>query len=189
MTVQIERRLLTVREYDQMIQSGVFGEDERIELIAGEIRNMSPIGSKHAACVNRLNMFLTMSLAKKAMISIQNPIKLSDLSEPQPDVALLRPRPDFYATGLPMPTDVLLLIEVSDSTLDYDRIEKLPRYAQAGIPEVWLIDITNEVVEQYSRPRNNRYADATTLERGQTIQAHSMSELSIEVDQILGATA
>ena len=189
MTIHIERRLVTVREYEHMIKAGVLGEDERIELIAGEIRNMSPIGSKHAACVNRLNMLLTVALAKSALVSIQNPIKLSDLSEPQPDVALLRPRNDFYALNLPGPDDVLLIVEVSDTTLDYDRSEKLPRYAEAGIPEVWLVDLTNETVEQYLRPRHNRYADATTLERGQLVQAHKMDVLTLHVNAILGVTA
>ena len=128
------QRLFSVQEYERMIETGVLTEDERLELIRGEIQTMSPIGSRHAACVKRLLALLNTQYGDRAIVSIQDPIRLSATSEPQPDAALLRLRADFYATELPQPADVLLVIEVSDSTLDYDRNEKMTVYARPISP-------------------------------------------------------
>jgi Uma2 family endonuclease len=137
MTVQIQRRLFSVHEYHQMLQAGVLGEDDRLELIEGEIVQLSPINSRHAACVNRLNALFTSRLTGRAVVSVQNPIRLDTHSEPQPDLALLKPRPDFYAASHPNPEDVLLVVEVADTSADYDRGVKLALYARVGIAEVW----------------------------------------------------
>src|SRR5579863_6654097 len=136
--VQITRWAISVADYHRIAEAGILGEDDRVELIDGEVRVMSPIGNPHAATVNRYNALLSTLVGKDAIVSVQNPIQLNDMSEPQPDVVLLRFRDDFYADKTPTPADVLLIIEVSDTTLAYDRLEKLPRYALAGIPEVWL---------------------------------------------------
>lgn len=129
MSVQLLRRKFTVDQYHKMAESGILKEDDRVELIRGEIIEMSPIGTKHAACVNRLVNLLVLLLGKRVIVAPQNPVVLDNNSEPQPDVALLKPRDDFYATAHPQPQDIFLLIEVADSTILYDREEKITLYA------------------------------------------------------------
>ncbi len=130
-TLQIQRRLFTVQEYEQMIRAGLFGEDDRLELIEGEVIAMSPISPGHAGRVNRLNKLFTRRVGERALISVQNPVRLVH-SEPQPDLALLRPRADDYAEGHPQPEDVLLIVEVADTSADYDRTVRVPLYGRAG---------------------------------------------------------
>jgi len=140
MSVQIERRWFSVEEYDRMTEAGILTEDDRIELIDGEVVKMSPIGNAHAGCVKRITALCYEQVARLVMISVQDPIQLDDYSKPQPDVALLKTRPDYYAQSPPMPADILLIVEVADSSIDYDRNVKVPLYARAAIPEVWLVD-------------------------------------------------
>lgn len=140
----------TVADYARMREAGILREDDRVELLDGEVRSMGPIGPFHAAIVNVLVLLFTRQLGDRAIVSGQNPIQLHNHSEPQPDVAILQPREDFYAAAHPRPDDVLIVVEVSDSSLDYDRNEKLPRYASAGIPEVWIIDVGKQTIEQYT---------------------------------------
>ena len=137
---QVTRRRFTADEYGQMLRSGILGEDDRVELVDGEIVELRPIGSAHAAQVKRLATLLHRVAADYAIVSVQDPIHLDERSEPQPDLALLRFRDDFYAARHPTPADVLLIVEVSDSSVAYNREVKLPLYAQSGISEVWLID-------------------------------------------------
>ena len=134
MSAQIERRYFTVSEYDRMIEAGILTKDDRVELIEGEIIKMAPINSRHAACVNRLNRLLNRKAGKVAIVSVQNPIHLGEYSEPEPDLALLRPRDDFYAQSHPKPKDMLLAVEVADSSAAKDRNLKVPLFARAGIP-------------------------------------------------------
>ncbi len=185
MTVEITQRLFTADEYERMIATGILTEDERLELIDGEIRPMSPIGSRHAACVKRLIALFTEKLGRSVIVGAQDPIRLSDDTEPQPDISVLRPRDDFYATHLPRPQDVLLVIEVADTTFDFDHDTKLPRYAAAGIAEAWLIDLSNNVIEQHTRPMNNRYGNVITLQRGDVLHATVVS-LEAKTEDILG---
>ena len=117
---------------------------------------------------------------------MQNPIQLTDYTEPQPDIAVLRPREDFYAHALPLPADVLLVVEVAESSLEYDREEKIPRYAQTLIPEVWLIDVEQETITQYTQPDGTRYGREQTLERGQRIVSDTVSHLNVSVDGLFG---
>lgn len=180
-----DRRLFSADEYERMIEAGILSEDERVELIDGDIRPMSPIGSKHAACVNRLITLLTERFGRKVIIAAQNPIRLSDDTEPQPDVTVLRPRDDFYASALPRGRDVLLVVEGADTTLGFDREVKLPHYAVAGIAEAWLVDLNHDVIERYTRPMNGRYADMLTLQRGEMLQSTTL-DLSVAVEDILG---
>jgi Uma2 family endonuclease len=184
MSGQFEKRYFNVDEYYQMARAGVLKPDDRLELIEGEIIKMSPIGSPHAACVSRLDDLLRH--LSKTMIRIQNPVRLNDFSEPVPDIALLRPREDYYAARHPVPKDVLLLIEVGDTTVLTDRNIKVPLYARAGIPEVWLINLPMKTVEVYSDPEENRYSKSRKYKRGEAVVAESISGLSLGVTEILG---
>lgn len=159
--VATRRRLVTVDEFDQMARAGVFGPDERLELIEGEIVEMSPIGSLHAAYVVRLTRLLGRLAGGHASLSIQNPIRILE-SEPQPDGLLLRPRTDDYAGALPRAADILLVIEVSDTTADYDRMIKVPLYGRAGIPEAWLVDVNARALEVYQGPSAAGYREKRT---------------------------
>ncbi|MBE9005954.1 Uma2 family endonuclease [Fortiea sp. LEGE XX443] len=186
MTVQLLRRKFTVEQYHKMIESGILTENERVQLIRGEIVEMSPIGTKHAACVNCLNKLLYSKLGDRVLIAIQNPVKLNDYSEPQPDVAILKPRDDFYATTHPQPQDIFLLIEVADSTITYDREEKIPLYAEANITEVWLVDINGQIVEVYQQPIATGYQQMQKFTSGETLSIPSFPEVKISVNEIFG---
>jgi len=184
--VQITRHSFTVAEYERMGQVGIFSEDDRVELVCGEIVEMSPIGEPHAACVGRLTQIITLLLLRSAIVWVQNPIVLDDYSEPQPDVAVLKPRADFYGQAHPRPEDVLLVIEVSDTTLKYDRLVKAPLYARAGIPEVWVVNLADELVEAYVDPAEGAYRTTTTYARGEEVQSRSLAALRVSVAEILG---
>lgn len=186
MSVSVARRTFTVTEYERMASAGILNEDDRVELLEGEIIAMSPIGSLHAACVNRLNSLLTTAVGRAAVVSVQNPIRLTDFSEPEPDVALLRPRSDFYAQSHPTPADALLLIEVADTSLPYDRDTKIPLYARATIPEVWLVDLERETVTQYTRPSGEVYREVNQAGRGRSLASPIIPGLILNVDEILG---
>ena len=186
MTLQIKRRTFTVDEYQVMLRAGILTEDDRVELLDGELANMTPIGSSHAACVDRLTRILTSLLGQKAIARIQNPVRLSELSEPQPDVTLLVPRPDFYSSAHPGPRDVYLLIEVADTTGDYDRQVKLPLYAGAGISEVWLVDLAARQVEVYREPSQGSYRTTSVTKAGQRLSPLAFPELALDAKDILG---
>jgi Uma2 family endonuclease len=184
MTVEIVRRRFTVADYARMRETGILSEDDRVELLDGEVRVMSPIGPRHAAIVKRLNTLLSRLLPETFILSVQDPIQLNDYSEPQPDLAILQYRDDFYAHAHPVTDDVLFVIEVSDTTIDYDREEKLPRYAQANIAEAWLIDVDNFTVEQYLQPRNGKYLIKKLLERGDIIASQSVTALQLDIERV-----
>jgi Uma2 family endonuclease len=185
MSLQIARHFFTVAEFERMGEAGIFTKDSRLELIEGEIVEMSPIGSRHAACVKFLSRFLNAAVGDKALVSTQDPVHLDDYSEPQPDVALLRLREDFYRRAHPAPTDVLLIIEVADTTVDYDRLVKVPLYAKAGIKEVWLVNLPAEQIEIYAEPSGDAYQITSQIKRGEEAQAHTIPELSISADMML----
>lgn len=184
MPVQIARWQFTVANYSRMRETGILSEDDHVELIDGEVREMSPIGPLHAAIVNRLTRLLSAQIGNTAIISIQNPIQLNDYSEPQPDVAILQFRDDFYSGAHPVADDVLLVIEVADTPAEYDRSEKLPRYAAAHIAEAWLIDVSSQVIEQYWQPRNGKYLLKRLAERGDTVEAQAIPSLQVPIDRI-----
>jgi Uma2 family endonuclease len=185
MSVQLLRRKFTVEEYHKMVESEILTENDRVELIRGEILEMSPIGTKHAACVNRLVNLLVQLLGKQVIVAAQNPVVLNNNSEPQPDVALLKHRDDFYETAHPQSEDIFLLIEVSDSTLMYDREEKIPLYAQAKIIEVWLVDINSQTVEVYQQPTDTGYQLMRKFTAGQNLTILALPDVNITVNQIL----
>lgn len=156
MSVSVLRRRFTVDEYRRMAEAGIFSEGDRVELIEGEIVEMTPIGRRHFFCVTTLTHLLVNGVGDRALVSIQNSFRLSGRSEPEPDVAVLRRRPDYRSVDVG-PDDVVLLIEVADTSLEYDREVKLPVYAQAGIPGVWIVDLSGERVEVYRRPGRDGY--------------------------------
>ncbi len=153
-----KQRRFTVDEYHRMGEAGVFSENDRVELLDGRIYVMSPIGSEHASCVDRLTRLFVLRTGNDAVVRVQNPVRLADDSEPEPDLALLEPREDAYASEHPAPASVLLIVEVADTSLAFDRDVKLPLYAEAGIPEVWIVDLENDTVHAYRNPSGNGYA-------------------------------
>jgi Uma2 family endonuclease len=186
MAVQVSRRLFTVDEYHQMAQAGILTEDDRVELLEGEIIQMAAIGSRHAACVDRLNHLFSRYVAGRAIVRVQSPIHLSEISEPQPDLALLRLRPDFYAAAHPGPQDILLVIEVADTSVGYDQEAKLPRYAQTSIAEAWIVNIPEDRLEVYRQPTFEGYQEVVHLGRGEHLTPVAFPDLSLAVDTILG---
>jgi Uma2 family endonuclease len=186
MAIELPKRHFNVDEYYRMAEAGILSEDDRVELIEGEIVEMSPIGAHHAACVDRLTALLYGVVGEAAIVRVQNPIRLSDLSEPQPDITLVRPRDDFYASGHPTPADVLLVVEVADTSQRIDRRVKLPLFAKAGIPEVWLVDLPTQVVEAHTEPVRGRYRSSRRAGRGDSLEAHNVPGLALSVDAILG---
>lgn len=173
----------TVDEYHRMAELGLWGEDDQIELVEGEIIDMSPIGPRHAACVRRLNDRLSQRVRERATLGVQDPVRLSDLSEPQPDIAVLRHRSDYYADAHPGPGDVLLLIEVADTSVAFDRGTKVPLYARAGVPGVWLVDLDGEAVEVFEGPGRNGYTETRRAHRGEGLD---VAGVTVAVDDILG---
>ena len=210
MTVQSLQRLFTIDDYHKMIDAGILHEDDRVELMNGEIQTMSPIDSVHAANVNRLNRLLTRLIDEQAIVSIQNPLELNDYSEPQPDLVLLRWRDDFYEEHHPTPEDTLLVIEVANpvflksfvphlpvrrwdktfqdsyTSVIFDRTSKLPRYAAAGIPEVWIVNIKQHVIEQYTQPVGDEYVNRKIIRRGLVATTCLEPILELPLERIFG---
>jgi len=181
------RHRLTVDDYHRMADAGIFGQHDRIELIDGELIDMAPIGQGHAGMVGGLAEALFIACAGRAIVWPQNPIRIDRWSEPQPDLALLRRRPDFYATGeRPGPADVLLLIEVADSSLAFDRRVKLPLYARAGIAEFWIVDLKRRVLEVHRSPTGDGYADTSTHQPGDQVALALIPEIVVKLDIAFG---
>lgn len=179
------RKRFTTAEFEQIAAAGIFGEDERFELLEGEIVAMSPLGPQHSATVTRLTELFYGLGNPSITIRVQDPIRLGDYSVPQPDVAIVNRRGDRYAGGHPEPEDVLLLIEVSESSLAYDRDVKLPLYARAGIAEVWLVALLPQVVEVYRAPNDNGYGEKRTLRRGDTLAPLHLPGAKLAIEPIL----
>ena len=186
MSVPLKRHYFTAAEYYRMADAGILTPDDRVELIEGEIVEMSPIGKRHASCVDRINRLLGRLASQSAIVRVQNPVRLSDFSEPQPDVTLLRPREDFYAAGHPGPADVLLIVEVADTSTAYDRGVKVSLYARSGIPEVWLVDLTEDRIEIYANPSGGEYRDVRLASRGESVSSTAVAGLTFGVEEILG---
>lgn len=185
MSVQISKRLLTVSEYHKMAEAGILTEDDRVELIHGEIIEMSPIGSLHSGYVKRINNLFNRLLEGHYIVSVQDPIYIDKFSEPEPDIAVLRYREDFYEKSHPRPEDVFLLIEVADTSLYYDRITKLKLYANAGIPEFWIINLEDAQIEVFKKPVQDGYHFQEKIKRDGTIFFEKFN-LHIKATQIFG---
>jgi hypothetical protein len=175
----------TVDDYEEMIKRGILTENDRVELIRGEILEKMAIGNAHAAGVKRLNRLFSNRVGDRAIVGVQDPILLTD-SEPEPDVTLLQPRDDFYATVTPRPADVLLLVEVSDSTLADDQNIKRPLYAQARIGEYWIVNLVDDCLEVYRQPQpDGTYRDVQILRRGQQVEIAALPGIIFEVADLL----
>ena len=189
MTIEQEPRTeprpwrFTVEQYHQMGEAGILTEDHRVELIQGMVVEMSPIGAKHAACVNDVSHLLNRRAGDDVIVQVQNPIAAPNGSEPQPDIALLRR--GYDRRTLPTPSDVLLVIEVSDSSVHYDRNIKLPLYAAAGIPEAWIFDLTGDRIERHTDPGPNGYRQITLAERGQSLPSTVLPAVVLSLDEVL----
>ena len=179
-----QRYRFTVDEYARMGEAGIFTEDDRVELIDGEILQMTPIGALHAGVVSRLTELLVTRLAGKAHVSVQNPIRLANDTEPQPDLVVALRRESFYTDRHPQPDDILLVIEVADSSLRYDKQEKAPRYGKAGIPETWLVDLEAGEVAVCTEPGPDGYATRQVRRRGDEVVATGMPEIRASVDDV-----
>ncbi|MCA1620844.1 MAG: Uma2 family endonuclease [Acidobacteria bacterium] len=186
MSVQAVKHSFTVAEYRRMVEVGILSEDDRVELIDGEVLEMSPIREPHAACVDVLNEVVQDRLGRSVNVRVQGPIQLDDYSEPQPDIAILKRRDDFYRHAHPRPEDVLIVIEVSDSTLGFDRKVKVPLYARAGIPETWVVNLPDERIEVYSDPAGGAYQTVRAYARGRRLQSHTLASLRLSVSKVLG---
>ena len=178
------RHRFSVDDYDEMVARAIITENDRVELIRGEVLEKRTIGDMHAACVKRLNRLFGSIVGDRAIISIQDPIHLTD-SEPEPDVALLRPRPDFYASARAQPIDVFLLIEVADASLNFDCEVRDPLYAENGICEYWIVNLLDGCIEVHRHPRaDGRYADVQTHARGESITIEALPGCALAVNDI-----
>ena len=180
-----KRRLFTVEEYNRMGTAGILDEDERVELLDGEIIRMSPIGPRHVSNVNQLTRFFILTFDGLAIVSTQNPIVTDRTSEPQPDIVLLRQRKDRYSESLPTAADVLLIVEVSDTTLHRDRSKKLAIYGRAGVPEYWIVNLLDDTLEVYRVPTAKEYGIKKVLTRKNSIAALAFPKKKIAVRDLL----
>lgn len=185
MSTQPSRHLFTVAEYDQMVATGILRDDDRVELIEGEIIAMIPIGTRHAACVRRLTHILSSLLAGRSQISVQCPVAIPEWSEPNPDLALLVPRADYYVDAHPLPRQVQVLIEVADSSFAHDTQVKTPMYARAGIRELWVVDLHADRVLVSTRARAGRYSAVRTYTLGQHFTSQRFPGVKFVIDDRL----
>jgi Uma2 family endonuclease len=180
----LSRHKLSIEDFHEMGRAGILQEGSRIELIEGELIDMAPIGSLHASVVSALSMFFARHVGELAIVSTQNPIRLPPDNEPQPDVALLKSCADRYRKALPTAADVLLVIEVADTTVEYDREIKLPLYARHAIPEVWLIDLKAGTLEVYREPTAKGYRKLLTPDKGETITPALVSGVRLPLSEV-----
>jgi len=183
----VARKRFRVEDFRRMTEVGILPEESGWEIIDGFLIDKMSIGSKHAGIVNILNRKLLVLLGDRAVVSVQNPVHVDDYNEPEPDIALLKPREDFYTKKLPTPNEVLLVIEVSDSTVEYDRETKKLLYARAEIEEFWLINLKENTVECYFSPKNGNYRLAQILEAGEKVESKTIENLTLKVEEILGS--
>ena len=180
------RHRLTVADYYRMGEAGILAPDARVELIDGEIIDMPPIGSPHAGSVNHLVKLLAQAVGDHAVLLVQNPVVLGDHSSPQPDLALARPRADFYASGHPQPGDLMLVVEVADTSLRFDRDDKIPLYARHGIPEVWLVDLKARRLVRYRNPQQGAYALIDEPDLGSPLEIGALTETRLDLNRLFG---
>jgi Uma2 family endonuclease len=185
MSALLQKWHFNVDQYYRLAEVGVLKPDDRVELIEGEIVRMRPIGSSHAACVRALDVAFNEILGRRYLVSIQSPVRLDNFSEPEPDLALLKPRKNFYADRHPMSSDVFLIIEVADTTVLSDQNVKLPLYARFGIAEAWLVNLPEKVVEIYYDPADGRYRNCLKFKPGDTLKSPTINELTLKVDDII----
>jgi Uma2 family endonuclease len=181
---QVQHRF-SVKDYYRMAETGVLRPDARVELLEGRIIDMSPIGPFHGGVTNYLNKLFTAAARGRWLTSVQNPLHLDDQSEPQPDLMLLKPAADFYRKRHPEPEEVFLLVEVSDTTLEFDRAEKLPAYGRAGVAEVWIVDLNHGTIEVYREAHFTGYSSKTILRAGEQAKPAAFADVVVEVAELL----
>lgn len=177
----LRRHRLSVDDYNRMVEAGILHEDSRVELIEGEIIDMTPIGSRHAAAVKRLARLCDRAVGEQAIVSVQDPVQLGRHCEPQPDIALLRPREDFYASAHPGPRDILLIIEVADVSLRYDREIKIPLYGRYGVVETWLVDLENNRLTQFREPQVSGYGSEVQPESLARVVPSALAQTELDL--------
>ena len=186
MSYAVTRRRFSVAEYHQMIANAILTKEDHVELLNGEIVEMSPISPNHAAGVKRVSKLLNRRVGEDVLIGVQDPIQLSEFSEPQPDVTLLKSRDDFYKQAHPKPDDVLLLIEVAESSAMRDRIVKSPTYAAARIQELWIVDLQQDLIEVHADPLNGAYQLVRQVRRGETLAPRLLPSIVLKAEDLLG---
>lgn len=184
MSVQTKHRF-TLEDYHRMAATGVLKPDARVELLDGQIIDMSPIGPFHGGVTKRLIRLFTLLAKGRWVVAAQDPVQLDEYSEPQPDLMLLKPAPDDYTTRHPAPEDVLLLVEVADTSLTYDREEKLPAYGRAGVAEVWIVNLPDQAIEVYREPHFAGYSAATVWRAGGSASPLAFPDVAVDVAELL----
>jgi Uma2 family endonuclease len=185
MSTLIQRRLFTVHDYHRMGDAGILLEDDRVELINGEIIAMSPIGNPHNAAVDRANRALVRAAGDSAIVRIQGSVQLNLYNEPQPDIVLLKPKDDFYAKDGASPPDIILIVEMADSSLKYDRGLKVELYAEMGVAEYWVADLNGGCVFAYSGPGEKSYGVVRQFRKGEVLAPELLPECRIPVEALL----
>lgn len=180
------KKRFSVGDFHRMVEAGILSTEERVELIDGEILEMSPIGHWHRVRVTRANTLFVRAFGERAVVSCQGSIELSEWSEPQPDFVIFKPRSDFYAGKRWTPEDVLLMMEVADTSLRYDLNVKVPLYARARIPEFWIQDAKRDILRVYRDPAGGNYADAFELQRSDVIAPIAFPDIAFSVDYLFG---
>ncbi len=189
MLAEVTKRLFTVDEFYRMADAGIFAEGDRVELIEGEIIQMSPIGHRHMVCVNRANDLFVSALKGKALISIQNPLRLNEYNEPQPDLVAFKWRADYYASKPYTLDDALFVVEISDTTLRYDTRVKLPIYAAAGVQEVWIENLKENLLLVCRYPISKVYKTQLSLRQGDLVSPFAFPDVRFKVEDLLGSDA
>ena len=179
-----ERLKFTASRYERMIDRGVLTPSDRVELIEGEIVEMAPIGPLHNSYTDLLTEKFVLALAGQAIVRVQGAVRLSEASMPEPDLAILKYREDRYRDRRPNPADIYAVIEVSDSTLDYDRAVKLPLYARAGVAEYWIVDVNAQTIAVHRAPEGDRYSDSREYVRGQLISLMAFADRQLLVESL-----
>ena len=185
MPVALSKRRYTADEYQRMGQVGILPEGGRLELIDGEVLAMTPIGTQHNACVNRAMRALVRAAGDDAIVQAQGSVRLDLYHEPQPDLVLFRPRADFYASRHAGPDDILLIIEIADSSIEYDRDVKARIYAESGVPEYWLADLNANLVSRYFSPERGAFRSLEKYRRGQSLAPQLLTACVVAADVFL----
>ncbi len=185
MPIEVTKRLFTVHDYHRMGEAGILSSKDRVELIRGEILAMSPIGPPHSAAVDRSLRAMVNATGERAIVRVQGSVELDEYTQPQPDIVLLRPKEDFYAVAHPGPSDILLIVEVAESSLEYDRTIKERLYAEAGIREYWIADVPNDCLSAYSDLRDGTYRQVREFHRGDFLAPHLLPECRLQIDVLL----
>jgi Uma2 family endonuclease len=186
MAIQPAHYRFTREDFHRMAETGILAEDARVELIDGEIFEMSPIGRRHKACVDRVSELFFAGVQQRAIVRVQSSVALAERVEPQPDIALLRRAPDYYAAVDETVDDILLLIEVADSSEGYDRLTKAPLYAHHGVRELWIVNLQRDQVVVYREPAENGYTTTRVYRRGESISPLAFPDLEIAVNDSIG---